>query len=213
MPWTDEQKIQYRKAYYLRHKAEIKAKVLAWQKANPDKVNAKSSKWKLNHPAKVEAIWHKYYEQNKQVLREKKQLYFVENKDKVLCRNKHWRETHVEACTALAQDYHKQHSHEIKIKSREYRQTHKPKRAAQEAKRRTTKLQATPPWLTAQHLADIEKFYVEAARLQAIDGIKRHVDHVYPLQGKAVCGLHVPWNLQVLTATENCKKHNKVGVH
>ena len=41
-------------------------------------------------------------------------------------------------------------------------------------------------------------------------GFKWEVDHIVPLQSKLVCGLHVHNNLQVITALENIKKHNKV---
>lgn len=40
-------------------------------------------------------------------------------------------------------------------------------------------------------------------------GIVHHVDHVIPLQGRTVSGLHVAGNLRVITASENVKKHNR----
>lgn len=69
---------------------------------------------------------------------------------------------------------------------------------------------ATPPWLTKDHKAAIVAVYAEAQRISAETGIAHHVDHVVPLGGKTVCGLHVPWNLQVLPAAENIKKGNGI---
>lgn len=73
----------------------------------------------------------------------------------------------------------------------------------EEAKRRAAKLKATPPWLTKDQIAKIREIY-----LNCPDG--HHVDHIMPLRGKELCGLHVPWNLQYLPAEVNMAKSNKV---
>lgn len=76
------------------------------------------------------------------------------------------------------------------------------------ARRRASKKLATPNWLTEDHKAEIEKFYILARDCQTITGEPYHVDHIVPLKGKDVCGLHVPWNLQVLPADVNLSKSN-----
>ena len=90
-----------------------------------------------------------------------------------------------------------------------YRLANPDKINALTAKRRASKLQATPTWLTPEQHKQILEFYTEAKRLEQETGIKHHVDHIVPLQGLNVCGLHVPWNLQVITAEENVRKSNK----
>src|SRR6478609_6473751 len=69
------------------------------------------------------------------------------------------------------------------------------------------KRRATPPWLTEDHKLQIKKIYEECSRLTNSTGIDYNVDHMVPINGENVCGLHVPWNLRVITAEENFKKH------
>lgn len=78
--------------------------------------------------------------------------------------------------------------------------------AARVRRRQAAKLQRTPPWADKEK---IKALYVEAARLTKETGIPHEVDHVYPLQGEFVSGLHVENNLQILTMSDNRSKGNK----
>ena len=69
---------------------------------------------------------------------------------------------------------------------------------------------ATPKWLTDAHKMEIRLKYRLAIELSRRTGIRHAVDHIVPLQGEEVCGLHVPWNLEVVTQEENLKKSNKL---
>ncbi len=82
------------------------------------------------------------------------------------------------------------------------------RRAAHSAKRRAFKLRATPSWA---QLEVIKSWYTLAKLFDKTFGEVHHVDHIVPLQGKHICGLHVEYNLQVLTATENISKGNRYG--
>jgi hypothetical protein len=91
----------------------------------------------------------------------------------------------------------------------EWRRNNRDKLAKNQAKRRAQNMSATPPWLTQEHQDAIAALYADAKRLNEETGVEHHVDHVIPLVHPAVCGLHVPWNLQVIPANDNLKKSNK----
>jgi hypothetical protein len=78
--------------------------------------------------------------------------------------------------------------------------------------RQANQIQRTPIWVGQEELWLISEAY-ELARLRTkITGIKWHVDHIVPLQGKLVSGLHVPNNMQVIPAVENFRKNNRFEV-
>lgn len=61
----------------------------------------------------------------------------------------------------------------------------------------------TPKWLTAAHKAEMEGMYQFCQAFPTYQ-----VDHIVPIRGKCVSGLHVPWNLQVIPKEQNLKKSN-----
>ncbi len=88
---------------------------------------------------------------------------------------------------------------------RAWQAKHPEKLLALNAKRRAKIRQAVPKWAD---LKAIEKIYAEARRRKISEGIDLHVDHIIPLRGKSVCGLHVANNLQILNAKDNLVKNN-----
>ena len=69
---------------------------------------------------------------------------------------------------------------------------------------------ATPKWLTDTQKMEIRLKYRLAIELSRATGERHAVDHIIPLHGESVCGLHVPWNLQVLTQKDNLTKYNRM---
>jgi 5-methylcytosine-specific restriction endonuclease McrA len=81
-------------------------------------------------------------------------------------------------------------------------------RADTKARRRKHR-DATPKWLSRKQKSEIRQLYQIAITMTQTTGEQYVVDHIVPLRGESVCGLHVPWNLRVITQEENLKKSNK----
>ena len=138
-----------------------------------------------------------WYERNKELTKERARAWALANPDKRKQAVDKWRNENLERHNEV---------------NREWNKNNKPKRAAYQSKRRAALLQRTPKWLTEDDLWIIEEAYDLAALRTSMLGFPWHVDHIIPLQGKLVSGLHVPSNIQVIPGSENVKKHNKYAV-
>jgi hypothetical protein len=90
---------------------------------------------------------------------------------------------------------------------KQWKARNKDRACANQADRQAKKLRATVAWSDREA---IERTYALAAYMTQVTGESHHVDHIVPLRGKTVCGLHVPANLRVIPATENLSKNNRV---
>jgi hypothetical protein len=122
-------------------------------------------------------------------------------------KNKYY-EKHAENRVRLSKYYEDNHEKE-KAARREHYQKNKSMYLFNFYKREERLKEATPTWLTDLMLSEIKQLYKQRQELSESTGIEYHVDHIVPIQGENVCGLHVPWNLQIITAEENLKKSNK----
>ena len=137
----------------------------------------------------------KYHCYCKECTKQKNNEWKQKNKDKVAAYDKAWQQANKDKKSKNYKNY--QVNNRAKVNS-------------YNSYRRALELQATPKWLTASHKLHIECKYSLAAMLSKHTAEQHHVDHIVPLNGKTVCGLHVPWNLQVLTAKANLSKSNRI---
>lgn len=111
-----------------------------------------------------------------------------------------------EAERARKAEYYKANRDLIRARIAKYHQSKPYVRTAITAKRRAKLLQATPPWACAD---EIKRVYELAARLTRETGVEHEVDHIFPLQGRLVSGLHCEANLRAIPKVENRKKGAK----
>jgi hypothetical protein len=136
-----------------------------------------------------------WYERNKELTKERARARDLKNPEQAAARKTKWRQENLQKHNAI---------------NRIWFAGNKDKRASYQAKRKATILQRTPKWDTDAHL--IVAKYQLAAMLSQASGIPHHVDHIIPLQGKNVSGLHVFSNLRVIPGVDNVKKSNKYSV-
>lgn len=173
-------------------------------------LNSSYKNYREKNKEKVKNSQRKCISKNPDKYKEMRKLSKLKNKQRNSDRDKLYRQINIEKFKEKERLYRIENAEKIKKSKSEYKKRNRGKINAATAKRWTSKLKATPKWITKEHLVEIENLYIEAKRLESIDSIPRHVDHIIPLQGKIVSGLHVPWNLAITTAEDNIKKGNKL---
>lgn len=156
-----------------------------------------------------------YNLQNKEKLKEYRKQYYLKNKKQLSIKSKIYREKNKKLIKQLSHNYHKNNANIINAKKKLYRKQNKEKikttiknwynknyyrYLVAKAKRRTLLKQAIPKFANLDKIKEIYKNCPKGY----------HVDHIIPLNNPIVCGLHVEWNLQYLSAKENCSKSNKL---
>jgi len=171
-----------RRVYQNDHERRLE-KNRAWKRGNAEKHRETTKKWRQGNPEKGRAATNRWRAANP----EKARQWQIDNPERVREATKRWKDANRES---------------IRETERRYIASNRGKVRAKNARRRAGVARATPEW------ADVE--LMEFIYSECPPG--HHVDHVYPLNGKNSCGLHVPWNLQYLPSRVNSAKSNKVPV-
>ena len=162
--------------------------------------------WRAKNPEKVAATNKKYDEKNRDKRSEYAKQYRKANPEKMQELAKAWAKANPEKIRGYMQKASKAwHERNPDYLSNFYK-ANKERYVAARARRRAAQDSATPAWLTAIDKAMIQEMYDVSEARYIQTGIKHHVDHIVPINGKNVAGMHVPWNLQVITAHENLSK-------
>ncbi len=163
-----------------------------WRQANPEQVRESNHKWRQANP-----------EQVRKLRRESNRRAYAKNPELIKSRNRQWAESNREYFKEYLKEYRHKNPEKVKALGLQWRQRNPGKVNAYCAKRHAAKRQAVPGWLSESQINEMVQIYETCPK-------GWHVDHIVPLLGKNVRGLHVPWNLQHLPAAENISKGNKL---
>lgn len=167
------------RAYYARTAESQKKRAADWAAANQDRKRATDRAWK---------------EKNEETIR---------------VRSKAFRTANAEELKRRKREHYRANREAMREKCRIWRKANHGKVIASAAARKRRIRQAMPKWLSKDQRREIRQYYENAVYANEALGAVYHVDHIIPITHPLVCGLHVPWNLQLLTAEENVEKSNR----
>lgn len=179
---------------------------------NKDRILVRQAKRRIDKRAEIKAYMAEYYVKNRERILERCNEYRnrAGSKDREKVRQKAYyaaRSTEIQAKRLAALMANEERQKNLARYQKRFYEENKAYYLAKYTKRRAAKLNATPAWAD---LKAIHKIYLRCAQISMETGVQHHVDHIVPLAGRNVCGLHVEYNLQVIPAMQNFKKSNKL---
>lgn len=175
-----------------------------------------SKAWRKDNPEKAKETVKLYRQRNPHKEKEFRQTRYKNNKEKIKACARKFREEHRESVNEKDRERGRKRRMSRPDLEKRYQKNYyarsRDRKLASNRALRIKRERCVPAWLSPEQLEEIKKFYWLAKDLQVITGEVYQVDHIVPLQGKTVCGLHVPWNLQVLPRDINIRKANKLEV-
>ncbi len=152
------------------------------------------------------ARYMKWARENPEAARSNTKEWVARNRERKRASDRQWRAQNYERHTAAYRRWRSLNPRDRSEYKKQWYENNRDRYRSYNAKRRAQIFRACPSWVDHASIIDV---YEEAVRLTQETGLPHEVDHIVPLQNKNVCGLHVPWNLQVLPKTLNRAKSNK----
>jgi hypothetical protein len=172
----------------------VRANSNLWYAKNKEKHCENSKEWYSKNRDRKAATIKKWYAENKEYVSNLAKQRYLENSEAILAKGREWYRNNREKDLAKGREWYKSNKHVTR---------------ANTAKYKSRKIERTPAWLDDEELFLIKEVYHLASLRTKATGFAWEVDHIIPLQGKNVCGLHVLENLQVIPMKENRQKSNR----
>ena len=160
-----------------------------------NKLNARLrvAAWSLNNKERARATGARSKAKNREAIRARERALYAADPAGFLKKHEKWRRK-------------PQVAQKLREKSNAWRKSNLSRKAAISSRRYARQVRSS---LSLSNTKAIVAIYQQARDVSLTSGIPHQVDHIVPLFGKGICGLHVPWNLRVIPKDENASKHNR----
>lgn len=168
--------------------------------------NIRSAKWSSENRERRNQIAKESRDKDPERQRAVRDRHYQNNREKENERCRKWRSNNPEKMSDINRAYYENHAEERREQARAYRSENPHVTAEMNLRYRTRMAKCKPSWADDDKIAEI---YRAAKALNEAFGTDYQVDHIIPIFGKNVCGLHIESNLQIITADANRRKSNK----